>query len=586
MNDDSHLSIDVLRHSAAHLLAHAVLDLYPGTKTGIGPAVETGFYYDFLRDEPFTPEDLEKIETRMKEIACENIPVERLVLAKDEAIKMFTDMGQPLKVELIREKGDASVTVYRQGPFADFCLGPHVPSTGLLKHVKLLSVSGAYWKGDEKGLQMQRIYGAVFPSQKELDDHLKLLEEAKKRDHRRLGVELDLFSTSEELGGGLILWHPKGARVRAIIEKHWRERHWAGGYDILYTPHIGRAALWQTSGHLGFYKDSMYSPMDIDDQPYYLKPMNCPFHIQIYKSRRRSYRDLPLRWAELGTVYRYERSGTLHGLLRVRGFTQDDAHIICTPEQIEDEILRVLDFSVSILADFGFTDNKLELSVRDPKNLGKYCGADDLWCRAEASLVKALETRGYPYERMEGEAVFYGPKIDIKIKDALGRLWQCTTIQFDFNMSERFDMTYVGEDGQEHRPYMVHRALLGSLERFFGILVEHYNGSFPLWLAPVQIVILPIADRHEAYAKALEAKCREAGLRAAVDLSREKVGKKIRQAEVEKVPLILVVGDKEVEAGTAALRIHGQGDKGPVDVARFIARAQELDREKSLVVNF
>jgi threonyl-tRNA synthetase len=586
MNDDSHLSIDVLRHSAAHLLAHAVLELYPGTKTGIGPAVETGFYYDFLRDEPFTPEDLEKIEARMKEIARENVPIERLVLAKDEAIKMFEDMGQPLKVELIREKGDASVTVYRQGPFADFCLGPHVPSTGLLQNIKLLSVSGAYWKGDEKGLQMQRIYGAVFPTKKELDDHLRLLEEAKKRDHRRLGVELDLFSTSEELGGGLILWHPKGARVRAIIEQHWRERHWAGGYDILYTPHIGRATLWQTSGHLGFYKDSMYSPMDIDDQPYYLKPMNCPFHIQIYKSRMRSYRDLPLRWAELGTVYRYERSGTLHGLLRVRGFTQDDAHIFCTPGQIENEILRVLDFSVSILADFGFTDNKIELSVRDPKNLGKYCGTDDLWCQAEASLVKALETRGYPYERMEGEAVFYGPKIDIKIKDALGRLWQCTTIQFDFNMSERFAMTYVGEDGREHRPYMVHRALLGSLERFFGILVEHYNGSFPLWLAPVQAVILPIAERHEPYAKALEAKCREAGLRAEVDLSREKVGKKIRQAEIEKVPLILVVGDKEVEAGTAALRVHGQGDKGPVDVARFIARAQELDREKSLVVNF
>jgi len=586
MNDDSHLSIDVLRHSAAHLLAHAVLELYPGTKTGIGPAVETGFYYDFLRDEPFTPEDLEKIEARMKEIARQNVPVERLVLAKDEAIKMFGDMDQPLKVELIREKGDASVTVYRQGPFADFCLGPHVPSTGLLQNVKLLSVSGAYWKGDEKGLQMQRIYGAVFPTKKELDDHLKLLEEAKKRDHRRLGAELDLFSTSEELGGGLILWHPKGARVRAIIERHWRERHWAGGYDILYTPHIGRATLWQTSGHLGFYKDSMYSPMDIDDQPYYLKPMNCPFHIQIYKSRMRSYRDLPLRWAELGTVYRYERSGTLHGLLRVRGFTQDDAHIICTPGQIEDEILRVLDFSVSILADFGFTDNKIELSVRDPKNPAKYCGTDDLWCRAEASLVKALETRGYPYERMEGEAVFYGPKIDIKIKDALGRLWQCTTIQFDFNMSERFAMTYVGEDGQEHRPYMVHRALLGSLERFFGILVEHYNGSFPLWLAPVQVVILPIAERHEPYAQALEAKCREAGLRVDVDLSREKIGKKIRQAEVEKVPLILVVGDKEVEAGTAALRVHGQGDKGPIDVAPFIARAQELDREKSLVVNF
>ncbi|RPI99994.1 MAG: threonine--tRNA ligase, partial [Candidatus Aminicenantes bacterium] len=559
MSDDANISIDVLRHSAAHLLAHAVLDLYPETRTGVGPAVETGFYYDFLRDVPFTPDDLEAIEKRMKELARENTPVERLVLSKDEAIRMFEDKKQPLKVELIREKGDATVTVYRQGPFADFCLGPHVPSTGLLENVKLLSVSGAYWKGDERGPQMQRIYGAVFPTRKELEDHLRMLEEAKKRDHRRLGAELDLFSSNDILGGGLILWHPKGARVRAVIEQHWRERHWAGGYDVLFTPHIGRATLWETSGHLGFYKDSMYSPMDIDDEAYYLKPMNCPFHIQIYKSRMRSYRDLPLRWAELGTVYRYERSGTLHGLLRVRGFTQDDAHIICTPEQIDDEILRVLDFSVSILADFGFTDNKIELSVRDPKNPGKYAGADALWRQAEASLVKALETRGYPYERMEGEAVFYGPKIDIKIKDAIGRLWQCTTIQFDFNMSERFGMTYVGEDGQEHRPYMVHRALLGSLERFFGVLVEHYNGSFPLWLAPVQVMVLPIAERHEAYAKGLDAKCRESGLRSSVDLSREKVGKKIRQAEVEKIPLILVVGDKEVERGSASLRVHGQG---------------------------
>jgi threonyl-tRNA synthetase len=586
MSDDKHLPIDVLRHSAAHLLAHAVLDLYPGTKTGIGPAVETGFYYDFLRDEPFTPADLEAIEKRMKEIAREDVPIERRVLGKDEAMRLFEEQGQPLKVELIREKGDATVTVYGQGPFADFCLGPHVASTGLLAHVKLLSVSGAYWKGDERGAQMQRIYGAVFPTAQELEDHLRMLEEAKKRDHRRLGTDLDLFSSNDELGGGLILWHPKGARVRAVIEQHWRERHWAGGYDILYTPHIGRATLWQTSGHLGFYKDSMYSPMDIDEQPYYLKPMNCPFHIEIYKSRMRSYRDLPLRWAELGTVYRYERSGTLHGLLRVRGFTQDDAHIICTPDQIEAEILRVLDFSVSILADFGFTDNKIELSVRDPKNPGKYCGADDLWCRAEASLVKALETRGYPYERKEGEAVFYGPKIDIKIKDAIGRLWQCTTIQFDFNMSERFDMTYVGEDGKEHRPYMVHRALLGSLERFFGVLIEHYNGSFPLWLAPVQALVLPIAERHEAYAKSLEGRLREAGLRAEVDLSREKVGKKIRTAELQKVPLILVVGDKEVERGTAALRVHGQGDKGEVDVARFLGQAQELVKNKSLTVNF
>jgi threonyl-tRNA synthetase len=586
MSDDANISIDVLRHSAAHLLAHAVLDLYPETKTGVGPAVETGYYYDFLRDTPFTPEDLEAIEKRMKELARANVPVERLVLSKDEAIRMFEEKGQPLKVELIREKGDATVTVYRQGPFADFCLGPHVPSTGLLENVKLLSVSGAYWKGDEHGPQMQRIYGAVFPTKKELEDHLRMLEEAKKRDHRRLGAELDLFSTNDVLGGGLILWHPKGARVRAVIEQHWRERHWAGGYDILFTPHIGRATLWETSGHLGFYKDSMYSPMDIDEEAYYLKPMNCPFHIQIYKSRMRSYRDLPLRWAELGTVYRYERSGTLHGLLRVRGFTQDDAHIICTPDQIEDEILRVLDFSVSLLADFGFTDNKIELSVRDPKNPGKYAGSDALWRQAEASLVKALQTRGYPYERMEGEAVFYGPKIDIKIKDAIGRLWQCTTIQFDFNMSERFDMAYIGEDGQEHRPYMVHRALLGSLERFFGVLVEHYNGSFPLWLAPVQAVILPIAERHEAYARALDEKLREAGLRSSVDLSREKVGKKIRQAEVEKVPLILVVGDKEVERGSASLRVHGQGDKGEIDVARFLEQALALNRQKSLIVNF
>ncbi len=586
MSEKTNIPIDVLRHSAAHLLAHAVLDLYPETKTGVGPAVETGFYYDFLRDTPFTPEDLEKIEVRMKEIARENIPIERLVLAKDEAIRMFEDKRQPLKVELIREKGDTTVTVYRQGPFADFCLGPHAPSTGALENVKLLSVSGAYWKGDEHGPQMQRIYGAVFPTKKELDDHLRMLEEAKKRDHRRLGTELDLFSTNDAIGGGLILWHPKGARVRAVIEQHWRERHWAGGYDILFTPHIGRAALWQMSGHLGFYKDSMYSPMDIDEEAYYLKPMNCPFHIQIYKSRMRSYRDLPLRWAELGTVYRYERSGTLHGLLRVRGFTQDDAHIICTPAQIEDEILRVLDFSVSILADFGFTDNKIELSVRDPKNLGKYAGSDALWRQAEASLVKALETRGYPYERMEGEAVFYGPKIDIKIKDAIGRLWQCTTIQFDFNMSERFEMAYIGEDGQEHRPYMVHRALLGSLERFFGVLLEHYNGSFPLWLAPVQVVVLPIAERHEAYAQALDARCRENGLRSSVDLSREKVGKKIRQAEIEKIPLILVVGDKEVERGSASLRVHGQGDKGEVDVARFLEQAVAFHRNKSLIVNF
>jgi threonyl-tRNA synthetase len=578
-------ALEILRHSAAHLLAHAVLELYPEAKTGVGPAVENGYYYDFLRESSFTPEDLEAIEKRMKEIVEADLPVHRLVLDKEEAVRRFEARGQELKVELIREKGDVQVTVYEQGGFADFCLGPHVPSTGVLRHVKLLSVSGAYWKGDEKGRQLQRIYGTAFFTKKELDEYLTMLEEAKKRDHRRIGQELDLFSTAEELGGGLILWHPKGARIRSVIEQYWRERHWEGGYEILYTPHIGREGLWQTSGHLGFYKDSMYSPMPIDEQNYYLKPMNCPFHIMIYKSRMRSYRDLPLRWAELGTVYRYERSGTLHGLLRVRGFTQDDAHIICTPGQIEDEILRVLDFSISILAAFGFTDNKIELSVRDPKNLAKYAGSEEMWVQAEAALVKALHLRGLPYERMEGEAVFYGPKIDIKIKDAIGRFWQCTTIQFDFNMSERFGMTYVGEDGQNHRPYMVHRALLGSLERFFGILIEHYRGSFPLWLAPVQAIVLPIADRHEDYALELVKKLRAGGLRADADLSREKVNRKIREAEMQKIPLILVVGDKEAAAGTASLRVHGAGDRGAIEVAELLAKAGELVRNRSLVVN-
>ena len=583
---DSEQALDVLRHSASHLMAHAVLDLFPGTQVGVGPAVENGFYYDFLRETPFTTEDLASIEARMAEMAGRDLPIERIVMPKAEAVRLFGEMGQTLKVELIEEKAGDEASFYRQGDFMDFCRGPHLASTGRIRHFKLLSVSGAYWKGDERNQQLQRIYGTAFFSREALEGYLKLLEEARKRDHRKLGAELDLYSFADDLGSGLALWHPKGARIRAAIEQHWRERHWAGGYDILYTPHIGRARLWQISGHLGFYKDSMYAPMEIDGQDYYLKPMNCPFHIQIYKSRMRSYRDLPLRWAELGTVYRYERSGVLHGLLRVRGFTQDDAHIICTPGQIEDEILRVLDFSVSILADFGFIDNKIELSVRDPKASDKYCGSDDLWCKAEASLVKALETRGYRYERMEGEAVFYGPKIDIKIKDALGRLWQCTTIQFDFNMSERFDMTYIGEDGKEHRPYMVHRALLGSLERFFGVLIEHYNGAFPLWLAPVQAVVLPIADRHDAYASALVERLRAAGLRVEADLSREKVGYKIRQAETGKIPLILVVGDKEVRDGTASLRIHGLGDKGPVDIAAFLDKVQALIRQRSLTVTW
>jgi len=584
-DQEAEAALEMLRHSASHLLAHAVLELFPGTQAGIGPAVENGFYYDFLRAEPFSVEDLGAIEQKMAELSALNIPIEKLTMAKAEAVTLFAAAGQTLKVELIREKGGDLVTCYRQGSFIDFCLGPHLSSTGEIKHFKLLSVSGAYWKGDERGQQLQRIYGTAFPSRKELDDYLLLVEEAKKRDHRRLGPELDLFSFDENVGSGLVLWHPKGARIRAVIEQYWRERHWKGGYDILYTPHIGREKLWQTSGHLDFYKDSMYSPMDIEGQAYYAKPMNCPFHIAIYKSRGRSYRDLPLRWAELGTVYRYERSGVLHGLLRVRGFTQDDAHIICTPDQMEAEILRVLDFSIDILAAFGFVDNAIDLSVRDPKNPTKYCGADDKWCRAEASLVKALETRGLSYERKEGEAVFYGPKIDIKVKDAIGRLWQCTTIQFDFNNPERFDMTFVGEDGKEHRPYMIHRALLGSLERFFGILVEHYNGAFPLWLAPVQVLILPIADRHAEYARKLEAHFEENGIRTKVDERREKVNYKIREAEHHKVPLILVVGDKEMAAGTASLRVHGQGDKGPVAVGEFLEKVKRLNDNKSLTVS-
>jgi len=579
-------ALETLRHSASHLMAQAVLELYPETKVGIGPAVENGFYYDFLRETPFAPQDLEAIENKMREMARADLPIQREMMSKEEALRLFREMGQDLKVELIREKGGAEVSTYRQGKFVDFCLGPHLPSTASIKHFKLLSVSGAYWKGDERGQQLQRIYGTAFFAKKELDEYLTVLEEARKRDHRRLGQELDLYSTSDDLGAGLILWHPLGGRIRAEIEQHWRERHWEGGYELLYTPHIGRERLWQTSGHLDFYKESMYSPMLIDEQNYYLKPMNCPFHIQVYKSRLRSYRDLPLRWAELGTVYRYERSGVLHGLLRVRGFTQDDAHIICTPEQIEAEILRVLDFSISILADFGFTQYKIDLSVRDPGNLSKYAGSDEMWRQAEVSLVKALEARHLAYQRMEGEAVFYGPKIDIKVKDALGRLWQCTTIQFDFNTPERFDMTYVAEDGREHRPYMVHRALLGSLERFFGLLIEHYNGSFPLWLAPVQVRILPIAERHQPYAEKLEAEFRGHRLRAEVDGRREKMGYKIRDAEVHKIPLILVVGDKEMADGTASLRIHGQGDKGAVAILSFLEKIKEIIDNKAISVSF
>jgi len=573
-------AMDVLRHSSAHLMAHAVLELFPNTQTGIGPSVEDGFFYDFLRDEPFTLEDLSTIEKKMRELAKKDIPIQKLVLPKEEALRLFREMGQELKVELIQEKGDREVTCYKQDKFIDFCLGPHVPSIGLIKNFKLLSVSGAYWKGDEKGKQLQRIYGTSFFTKKDLEDYLALLEEAKKRDHRKLGTELDLFSSNEDLGPGLILWHPKGATIRRIIENYWHEEHLKDGYDFLYTPHLAKLDVWRKSGHTEFY-DAMYPPILSEGIEYELRPMNCPFHVMVYNSRQRSYRDLPLRWAELGTVYRYERSGVLHGLLRVRGFTQDDAHIFCRADQLEEEIKKVIFLALRLLKTFGFKDYDIFLSTRPEKYVGKI----EDWDRATQALEKALKDTKLNFQVDEGEGVFYGPKIDIKVKDALRRSWQCTTIQLDFNLSEKFDLHYTGEDGKFHRPFLIHRALLGSLERFFGILIEHYNGNFPVWLAPVQVVIIPIAERHNDYASSLDKKFKENGLRSNTDLRREKVGYKIRDAEIHKTPLILVVGDKEIDNGTASLRIHMEGDKGEVVVDEFLEKVKELDKNKSLNVN-
>jgi len=570
-------ALDVLRHSAAHLLAHAVLDLFPGTQTGIGPAVENGFYYDFLREIPFTPEDLEKIERRMRELSQKDLPIKRQYFSKEDAIARFHELEQDLKVELIQEKAGENVSTYGQEGFIDFCLGPHVPSTGYIKHFKILSASGAYWKGDEKGKQLQRIYGAVFFTAEELDDYLAMLEEAKKRDHRKLGPELDLFSFNEQLGGGLILWHPKGAAIRTVIEDHWREEHQRAGYELLYSPHVAKLDVWRTSGHTEFY-DALYPAFEREGIEYQLKPMNCPFHIMVYNSRQRSYRELPLRWGELGTVYRYERSGVLHGLMRVRGFTQDDAHIFCRQDQLEEEIKSTIALAIKFLTTYGFDQYDVYLSTCPEK----YCGALGDWEKATDALKKAMEEENLDYQVDEGAGVFYGPKIDIKIRDALQRSWQCTTIQLDFNLAERFDLHYVGEDGKFHRPFMIHRAILGSLERFFGILIEHYNGSFPLWLAPVQVKIIPIADRHNAYADTLLEKFRDEGMRSEVDRRREKMGYKIRDAETHKVPLILVVGDREVEQEKVSVRVHTLGDRGQMDVNEFLEKSWELIKNKSL----
>ncbi len=557
--------LDILRHSTAHVMAHAVRNLFPGVKIAIGPSIEDGFYYDFDVHPAFTPEDLEKITQEMRKLIKANSRFARREVSRDEALELFND--EPYKLELIRElpEGEA-ISVYEERGFLDLCRGPHLASTKEIKAFKLLSIAGAYWRGDEKNAMLQRIYGTAFASEEELQDYLNKLEEAEKRDHRRLGKELDLFSIHDEVGPGLVHWHPKGALLRKLIEDFWRNEHLDSGYDLIMTPHIGRQELWKISGHLDFYTENMYQPMDVDGVPYLIKPMNCPFHLLIYKSRVRSYRELPIRWAELGTVYRYERSGVLHGLLRVRGFTQDDAHILCTREQLDSETKRVLGFVMKMLRRFGFEDYHIYLSTQPEHHVGE----DDVWEQATASLRASLEAEGLAYDIDEGGGAFYGPKIDVKIRDAIGREWQCSTIQVDFNEPERFDINYIGQDNQAHRPIMIHRALLGSLERFIAVLIEQYAGAFPLWLAPVQAVVLPIADRHTEYAQKVAADLKAAGFRAHVDDRNEKTGFKIREAQLQKIPYMLVVGDREQEAGAVSVRSRSEGDKGAVALADLI----------------
>ena len=552
-------------------MAHAVKELFPDARLAIGPATEEGFYYDFDISRPLTPEDLEKIEGKMAEIIKDNKPFNRKILSRKEAIELFRKQGEEYKVELLNEITDEQVSVYEEGGFTDLCRGPHLSSTGVVRAFKLLSIAGAYWRGNEKNKMLQRIYGTSFEDAKALKEYLAFLEEVKKRDHRRLGKELDLFSISDEIGPGLILWHPNGAIIRRGIEDFWREEHSKAGYQILFTPHIARLNLWQRSGHWDFYRENMYSPMEIEGMEYELKPMNCPFHLYIYKSSLRSYRDLPIRYAELGTVYRYERSGVLHGLLRVRGFTQDDAHIFCREDQIEDEILKVLDFTLFILKTFGFDEYDVYLSTRPEK----YVGTLENWERSTGALKSALEVKGLSYSIDPGEGVFYGPKIDIKVKDSLKRAWQCSTIQVDFNNPQQFDMSYRGSDGKEHKPIMIHRALMGSLERFFGILIEHYAGVFPVWLAPTQASVLTIAERHAEYATQVAERLKAEGIRTGVNLDNEKIGHKIRGATIRKVPYLVIIGDKEISEGTLSLRRRNGEDLGAMTQENFIAMIKE-----------
>lgn len=568
--------LEVLRHSSAHLMAQAVKTLYPEVQVTIGPAIEDGFYYDFKKESPFTPADLARIETLMRELARKDLPYERMEASRPEAIDIFRRMGEEYKVEILKGIEDETVSLYRQGDFLDLCRGPHVPSTGTIRAVRLTGVAGAYWRGDERNEMLQRIYGTAFSTTEELEAHLALLEEAKRRDHRVLGKELDLFSVSQDVGPGLVLWHPKGARVRHVIETFWRQEHYRAGYELVYTPHVAKIGLWERSGHTDFYRENMYSPMDVEGQNYLVKPMNCPFHVQIYKSRLRSYRDLPLRWAELGTVYRYERSGVLHGLLRVRGFTQDDAHIFCRPEQLEDEVTGVIDFTLFILRTFGFHEYEVFLSTRSEKFVGRL----ENWEHATSALARAVERKGLPYTVDPGEGVFYGPKIDIKIRDSLKRLWQCSTIQVDFNLPERFDLSFTGPQGEFEPPIMIHRALMGSMERFIGCLIEHYGGAFPLWLAPVQVEILTVSERQETYAREVEALLKKDGLRTHLDLRTEKLGYKIRSAEKEQVPYVLVLGDKEVESRIVAPRAKKRGVLPSMNPEEFLQMVLEEQRNQ------
>ena len=569
-----HNGLETMRHSAAHVMAAAVRRLWPDALFDIGPDTAEGFYYDFDLSHRLTVEDFPAIEAEMAKIVAENAPFVREEKTRAEVWDLMSKRGQKYKLERLADIPEGeTISLYHSGDFTDLCRGPHVNSTGEIKAFKLTSVAGAYFRGDEKNPMMQRLYGTAFLSQADLDAHLKMLEEAKLRDHRTLGRDLDLFSIQESVGPGLVHWHPKGARIRATIEEFWRREHYRAGYEMLYTPHIGRAGLWETSGHLGFYSENMYAPMEIDEQRYYIKPMNCPFHIQIYKTHKRSYRELPLRWAELGTVYRYERAGVLHGLMRVRGFTQDDAHIYCTEDQVESEVRECVRFAIAMWKAFGFEDITAYLATRPEKAVGEPAR----WEIAQRSLEAALKAEGIAYEMDEGGGAFYGPKIDLKTRDAIGREWQMSTVQFDFNLPERFDMVYMGADGQEHRPYMVHRALLGSLERFFGILIEHYAGAFPLWLAPVQAVLIPVTDKQTAAAKDVAAKLRAKDLRVVVDERAEKMGAKIRDAQMQKIPYMLVLGGREIENGTVSVRGRVAGDLGAMPLDAFI---EKMDAER------